>query len=136
MGKIEMFRKALALPEVIQSVELTEILKELYTDHLELLDRYNEAKEKLNKLGNIEEIKKKAKIKSGFYTIDCVKDVDGNEIKFCLNCLYEHGLQIPMLFGVVKNGTMDLISGQTVIPTIYGLSCKKCGTHLAVSIDN
>lgn len=28
-----MFRKALALPEVVQNVELTGILKELYTDH-------------------------------------------------------------------------------------------------------
>ena len=29
MGKIEMFRKALAIPEVIQNVELTGILKDL-----------------------------------------------------------------------------------------------------------
>lgn len=42
MAKIEMFRKALALPEVIQNVELTGILKELYTDYLELLEKNSE----------------------------------------------------------------------------------------------
>lgn len=42
-----MFRKAMALPEVIQNVELTGILKELYTDHLELLEKNNELKEKI-----------------------------------------------------------------------------------------
>jgi len=133
MGKIEMFRKALALPEVVQNVELTGILKELYTDHLELLDKYNEAKEKLNKLGNIEEIKKKAKVKNGFYTIEGIKDSEGNEIPFCFNCLYEYGVQIPMTYGVVQAGTQDLLSGRVFVPSTYGISCKKCGTKLAMS---
>ena len=133
MAKIEMFRKALALPEVIQNVELTGILKELYTDYLELLEKNNELKDKLSSIDDIANIKKKAKVRNGFYTLDGVKDAEGNEICFCLNCLYEHGLQIPMIYGVVERGTQDLFSGQTLIPTIYGISCNKCGIHLAMS---
>ena len=133
MSKIEMFRKALALPEVIQNVELTGVLKELYIDHLELLEKNNELKEKLKSLEDIADIKKKAKVKNGFYTLDDVKDADGNEIYFCLNCLYEYGLQIPMAYGVVERGTQELFSGRTFIPSIYGISCKKCGTRLALS---
>ena len=133
MSKIEIFRKALALPEVIQNVKLTGILKEIYTDHLELLEKDNELKEKLKNFETIADIKKNAKVKNGFYTLEDVKDVDGNEIPFCLNCLYEYGLQIPMTYGVVKNGTMEYFSGQTITPTLYGISCQKCGTHLAMS---
>lgn len=133
MSKIEMFRKALALPEVIQNVELTGVLKELYIDHLELLEKNNELKEKLKSLEDIADIKNKAKVKNGFYTLDDVKDADGNEICFCLNCLYEYGLQIPMAYGVVERGTQELFSGRTFIPSTYGLSCKKCGTRLAMS---
>lgn len=133
MSKIEMFRKALALPEVMQNVELTTVLKELYTDYLELLDKNNELKEEIYNLKNVADIKKNAKVKNGFYTLDGVKDVDGNEICFCLNCLYEYGLQIPMTFGIVERGTMELYSGRTIMPTTYGLSCRKCGTRLVVS---
>lgn len=133
MAKIEMFRKALALPEVMQNIELTGILKELYTDHLELLEKNNELKEKLKNSDNIADIKKKAKVKNGFYTIDNAKDADGNELKFCLNCLYEYGLQIPMTFGVIERGTQELYSGETLIPNTYGITCKKCGTRLAMS---
>lgn len=133
MGKIEMFRKALALPEVVQNVELTGILKELYTDHLELLEKNNELKEKLRNFEDVADIKKRAKVKNGFYTLDGVKDADGNELKFCLNCLYEYGLQIPMTFGVIERGTQELYSGETLIPNTYGITCKKCGTCLAVS---
>lgn len=133
MGKLETFRKVLALPEVVQSIELSGTLKELYTDHLELLDKNNELKDKLRKLEEVGDIKKNAKIRSGYYTLDGVKDVDGNEIPFCLNCLYEYGLQIPMTYGVVKNGRMEYFSGQTITPTLYGISCQKCGTHLAMS---
>ncbi len=78
MSKIEMFRKALALPEVIQNVELTGVLKELYIDHLELLEKNNELKAQLKSLEDIADIKKKAKVKNGFYTLDGVKDIDGN----------------------------------------------------------
>lgn len=84
MAKIEMFRKALALPEVMQNIELTGMLKELYTDHLELLEKNNELKEKLKNSDNIADIKKKAKVKNGFYTIDNVKDADGNELKLLI----------------------------------------------------
>ena len=52
MAKIEMFRKALALPEVIQNVELTGILKELYTDYLELLEKNSELKDKLRSINH------------------------------------------------------------------------------------
>lgn len=133
MGKLETFRKVLALPEVVQSIELSGTLKELYTDHLELLEKNNELKDKLRKLEEISDLKKNAKIKGGYYTIDGVKDANGDEIYFCLNCLYEHGLQIPMLFGVVERGKQELYSGKVVIPNTYGISCKKCGTKLAVS---
>ena len=133
MAKIEMFRKALALPEVIQNVELTDILKELYTDYLELLEKNNELKDKLRSIDDIADIKKKAKVRNGFYTLDGVKDAEGNEICFCLNCLYEHSLQIPMIYGVIERGTQEFFSGQTLMPTIYGITCKKCGTHLAIT---
>ena len=128
-----MFRKALALPEVIQNVELTGILKELYIDHLELLEKNNELKEDLKKLEDISDIKKKAKVKNGFYTLDNVNDIDGNEIYFCLNCLYEYGLQMPMTYGIVERGTKEFYSGRTFIPTTYGITCQKCGTRLAMS---
>lgn len=133
MSKIEMFRKALALPEVIQNVELTGILKELYIDHLELLEKNNELKEKLKNLEDISNIKKNAKVKNGFYTLDNVKDIDGKEICFCLNCLYEYGLQIPMTYGIIERGTKEFYSGRTFIPTTYGITCQKCGTRLAMS---
>ena len=65
MGKLETFRKVLALPEVVKSIELSGTLKELYTDHLELLEKNNELKDKLRKLEEISDIKKNAKIKNG-----------------------------------------------------------------------
>ena len=133
MGKLETFRKVMALPEVMQNVELAGVLKELHTDYLELLEKYNETKKKLNDLGSIADIKKKAKVKNGFYTIEDIKDNEGKEIPFCLNCLYEYGLQIPMLFGVIERGKQDLLSGRTVIPTTYGFSCKKCETKLVTA---
>lgn len=133
MAKIEMFRKALALPEVMQNVELTDMLKELYEDYLELLEKNNELKNKLISTDEISEIKRKAKVKNGFYTLDGVTDAKGSEIPFCLNCLYEYGLQIPMIYGIIERGSQELYSGRTVIPTTYGISCNKCGTHLAMS---
>ena len=88
MGKIENFRKVLALPEVIENVELTNKLKEVYTDYLELLEKNSELNSKLKEITDVSDIKKKAKVYSGYYTIEGVKDVDGNEIPFCFNCLY------------------------------------------------
>lgn len=132
MEKIEMFRKALALPEVIKNVELTCMLKDIYTEHLELLEKNNELNSKLKTMETIGNIKKNAKVKSGYYTIDGVKDVDGNEIKFCLNCLYEYGLQIPMTYGIIERGFEDALSGEVYSPNVYGISCKKCGTRLAI----
>ena len=132
MGKLDNFRKLLALPEVIESVELTNKLKVLYTDYLELLEENSELKLKLNEANDVSDIKKNAKINSGFYTLDGVKDIHGEDVCFCLNCLYEHKLQIPMSFGVVEKGVMDLFSGRTFVPSTYGLSCHKCGTKLAV----
>lgn len=61
MGKIEMFRKAMALPEVVENVELTGIIKELYTDHLELLEKNNELKEKIRNFEDVADIKKEQK---------------------------------------------------------------------------
>mgnify|MGYP004573217461 CR=1 FL=1 len=133
MGKLDTFRKVMALPEVLNNVELTNKLKEAYTDYLELLEENNEIKTKLKELEEVNDIKKNAKIYSGFYTLDGVKDVNGEDICFCLNCLYEHKLQIPMAFGVVERGVMDLISGTTFVPNKYGLSCHKCGTKLAIN---
>ena len=133
MGKLEMFRKALALPEVVKSVELTGILKDLYTKHLELLEKNNELSAKLKTIGDITDIKKNAKVKSGYYTMEGVKDCDGNEIKFCLNCLYEHGLQIPLTLGIIERGVKDALNGRVFSQNIYGISCRKCGTQLAMS---
>lgn len=133
MGKIENFRKVMALPEVIQNVELTNKLKDVYTDYLELLDENKELKEKLKESEEILNIKKNAKVKSGYYTLEGVKDVDGNEIPFCLNCLYKHGKQIPMLYGVVERGYQDAFSGEVIKPSVYGITCNKCGTGLAMN---
>ena len=133
MGKLDNFRKLLALPEVIDNVELTNKLKDLYTDYLELLEENNELKTKLIEANDVAAIKPNSKIYSGFYTLDGVKDAQGEDICFCLNCLYEHKLQIPMTYGVVERGMMDLMSGRTFVPNTYGLSCHKCGTKLAVS---
>lgn len=133
MGKLEMFRNVLAFPEVVKNVELTGKLKDLYTEHLELLEKNNELSAKLKTIGDLTDIKKNAKVKSGYYTIEGVKDCDGNEIKFCLNCLYEHGLQIPMTFGIIERGVGDALSGRVFSPNIYGISCRKCGTKLAMS---
>lgn len=136
MGKLETFRKVLALPEVVQSIDLSGTLKELYTDHLELLEKNNELKDELRKLEEVSDIKKNAKIKGGYYTIDGVKDANGNELNFCLNCLYEHSLQIPMLFGIIERGVQDAYSGETFTPNTYGLTCNKCGINLAMSNAN
>ena len=133
MGKLETFRKVLALPEVIESVELTSKLKDIYTDYLELLEENNELKTKLKEADDVSDIKKKAKVHSGFYTLEGIKDVNGEDLCFCLNCLYEHKLQIPMTFGIVERGMMDMISGRTFVPNTYGLICNKCGTKLATS---
>ncbi len=133
MGKLDTFRKVMALPEVLNNVELANKLKEAYTDYLELLEENNEIKTKLKELEEINDIKKNAKIYSGFYTLDGVKDANGEDVCFCLNCLYEHKLQIPMTFGVVERGYMDLLSGKTFVPNTYGLSCHKCGTTLAIN---
>ncbi len=133
MGKLDTFRKVMALPEVVQSVELTDKLKELYTDYLELLEENNELRTKLKDADDIADIKKNAKIYSGFYTLDGVKDVKGEDICFCLNCLYEHKLQIPMTFGIVERGISELYSSRTVRPNVYGLICKKCNTKLVAT---
>ena len=134
MGNLEKFRKIMALPEVVQSVELTEKLKDLYTDYLELLEKINELNEKLKEFSDISDIKKKAKIRNGFYTLDGVNNMDGDEIPFCLNCLYEHGLQIPMTYGIVERGLADAFTGKVLKPSTYGLVCNKCGTHLAANL--
>ena len=133
MGKIETFRRLLALPEVIESVELTSKLKDIYTDYLELLEENNELRTKLKEIDNISNIKNNAKIYSGFYTLDGVTNANGEDICFCLNCLYEHKLQIPMNFSLVERGMMDALSGRTIIPSTYGLSCNKCGIKLATT---
>ena len=130
MGKLDNLRKVLALPEVIQNVDLTNKLKDIYTDYLELLNENIELKNKLKESEDISDIKKNAKIYNGYYTLDGVKDADGSDIYFCLNCLYEYRLQIPMTLGIVEHGWMDGLSGETLIPNSYGLSCKKCGTKL------
>ena len=131
MGKLENFRKILTLPEVIESVELTNKLRELQEDYFELLEDKNELQERLNTINDISDIKKKAKINSGFYTIDEVKDIHNDNIPFCLNCLYEHNLQIPMMLGIIERGKQELYSGKVIIPSTYGLSCNKCGTKIA-----
>ena len=133
MSKLEKFRKIMALPEVIQNVELTEQLKDIFVAYFELLEKNNEMSAKLKEIDDISEIKKNAKINSGFYTLDGVKDIHGKEIHFCLNCLYEHKLQIPMVFGVIERGIQEYYSGEVVKKSLYGLSCKKCGTKLAVT---
>lgn len=133
MGKLDKFRKILALPEVMDNVELTAKLKDLYTDYLELLEKNNELQAKLREMEEISNIKKIAKVNSGFYTIEGIKDIYGDEIPFCLNCLYEYGLQIPMVYGIVERGIKDLASGRTIRPSVYGLSCNKCKAQLAAS---
>ena len=44
MSKLEKFRKIMALPEVIQNVELTEQLKDIFVAYFELLEKNNECK--------------------------------------------------------------------------------------------
>ncbi len=132
MGKLETFRKVMAMPEVLQSIELTEKLKDLYESYFELLEKNNELHEKLKGIENINDIKKNAKISSGFYTLDDIKDVNGEDVVFCLNCLYEHNLQIPMNFGIVERGLQDAFSKRIISKSVYGYSCNKCGTNLAV----
>ena len=133
MGNLDKFRKIMALPEVVQSVELTEKLKDLYTDYLEVLERNNELNTKLKEFSDVSDIKRKAKIRNGFYTLEGVNDINGDEIPFCLNCLYEHGLQIPMTYGIVERGLEDAFTGQVLKHSTYGLICNKCGTHLAAN---
>lgn len=130
MGKIENFRKLLALPEVVESIELTNKLKDVYTEYLELLEENNELKTKLREMDDVSFIKKNAKIYTGFYTLDGEKDANGEDICFCLNCLYEHKLQIPMMYGIIERGMMELYSKRTIIPNVFGLTCKKCGTKI------
>lgn len=133
MGKLENFRKVLAMPEVKENVELLSKLKDIYTDCLELLDENQELKAKLKEAEDVADIKKNAKVYSGFYTLDGVKDAEGEEIPFCLNCLYEHKLQIPMMFGVVERGLQDMLTGRIFKENTYGFTCQKCGTKLAVN---
>lgn len=100
MGKLETFRKVLALPEVMQSVELTNKLKELYTDYLDLLEENNKLKTKLKDLS--EEIKnlKKAKVKEkdleyspkGFFTIKG----EHPKIPYCSCCWKKESKLIPL----------------------------------------
>lgn len=130
MGKLETFRKIMALPEVAENIELYNKLKDLYTYYLELLEKNNELTTKLKSYEEITNIKKIAKIDSGYYTINDIKDINGNEIPFCLNCLYEHGLQIPMMYGIVERGVEDILSGETISPNVFGFTCKKCKTKL------
>lgn len=131
--KPEKFRKVLALPEVLENVDLTNKLKEIYEDYLALLEEHKELKNKARAMDDIAEIKRTAKIYSGYYTLNGVKYENGEDVCFCLNCLYEHKLQIPMAFGVVERGVMDLMSGETFVPNTYGLSCHKCGAKLAIN---
>lgn len=133
MSKLEKIRKIMALPEVIQNVELTEQLKDIFAAYFELLEKNNEMSEKLKEIDDISEIKKNAKINSGFYTLEGVNDIHGKEICFCLNCLYEHKLQIPMTFGIIERGIQEYYSGEVLKKNLYGLSCKKCGTKLVVT---
>ena len=122
MGKLDKFRKIMALPEVVQSVELSDKLKDLYTDYLELLEK------------NVSDIKKNAKIHNGFYTLYGVNDISGDEIPFCLNCLFEYGLQIPMNYGIVERGLQDALSGKVFKHNTYGLICNKCKIKLATGV--
>ena len=133
MSIVEKFRKLMALPEVVQNVELTEQLKNIYDDYFALLEKNNDMSARLRELDDISEIKKKAKINSGFYTLDGVKDIHGKEICFCLNCLYEHKLQIPMMYGIIERGIQEYYSGEVITNNLYGLICKKCGTKLAIT---
>ena len=133
MGKLDNFRKLLALPEVIESVDLTNKLKDIYTEYLELLEENNELKAKIKELDDVSDIKKNAKIYTGFYTLDGVTDANGDDICFCLNCLYEHKLQMPMMYGIVERGVSDLLSGRTFRPNVYGLTCKKCNSKLVIN---
>ncbi len=133
MSIAKKFRKIMALPEVIQNVELTEQLKNLYDDYFELLEKNNEMSAKLREINDVSEIKKNAKINTGFYTLDGVKDIHGKEICFCLNCLYEHKLQIPMMYGIIERGIQEYYSGEKITNNLYGLICKKCGTKLATT---
>ena len=133
MGKIQNFRKVLALPEVVQSVELTKKLKDAYTDYLELVDENKELKENLKTIKDISNIKKNAKVKSGYYTLDGVEDIEGNEIPFCLNCLYEYDKQIPMIYGIVERGVQDFFSGKILRSTVYGITCNKCKSEILIN---
>ena len=134
MGKLDKFRKIMALPEVVQSVELSDKLKDLYTDYLELLEKNNELSAKLKENANVSDIKKNAKIHNGFYTLNGVNDISGDEIPFCLNCLFEYGLQIPMNYGIVERGLQDALSGKVFKHNTYGLICNKCKIKLATGV--
>lgn len=134
MGKIENFRKVLALPEVMDNVDLTNKLRELQQDYFELLEKNNELSFKLKEIEDISDIKKNAKINpGGFYTLDGVKDTNGNEIRFCVNCLYEYGLQMPMMYGLLERGWEDILTGTTISHNVFGYCCKKCNTKLIAS---
>ena len=133
MSATEKLRKVMALPEVVQNVELAEKLKNIYEDYSELVDKNYKLTQKLENMEKISSIKKLAKKYNGYYFLDDEKYADGSKIPFCLNCLYENDLQIPMTYGVVKSGWVDLHSGSTMIPSTYGITCKKCGAKLAVS---
>lgn len=133
MGKLDNFRKLMALPEVIESVELTNKLKGLYTEFLELLEENNELKTKLKEFDDVSDIKKNAKIYTGFYTLDGVKDANGDDIRFCLNCLYEHKLQMPMMYGIVERGVEEYFSGREIKPNLFGYICKKCDTKVILT---
>lgn len=133
MNILEKFRKLLAMPEVAENIELKAKMGEIYTDYLEQLDKNHELSSKVRELEDIADIKKHAKIDSGFYTIDGVKDIYGKELRFCLNCLYEHNLQIPMMYGIIERGVEEYFSGREIKPNLFGLTCRKCNTKLVLT---
>lgn len=61
MGATEKLRKVMALPEVVQNVELAEKLKNIYEDYNELVDKNYKLTQKLENMEKISSIKKLAK---------------------------------------------------------------------------
>ena len=60
MGATEKLRKVMALPEVVQNVELAEKLKNIYEDYNELVDKNYKLTQKLENMEKISSIKKLA----------------------------------------------------------------------------
>ena len=61
MGATEKLRKVMALPEVVQKVELAKKLKDVYEDYNELVDKNYKLTQKLENMEKISSIKKLAK---------------------------------------------------------------------------